>query len=180
MGPDGVLTDALIAAAALVFAVGAWQKLRDPLSFEISLEAYALAPAALLRPLSFALPALELASAALLLPTSTRALGALLALLLLAIVTGAVAINLLRGHTDVGCGCGGLEDEQPLSWALVVRNVLLAAAVASGLATGSGRALVWLDYLTVAAGALCLYGLYVAANQLIANQPRLLRLREAP
>lgn len=179
MIPDAVLIDAVLLAAALVFGVGAWQKLRDPLSFEIALEAYALAPAALVRPMSYMLPALELAAAVLLLPPATRALGALLALVLLAVVTGAVAVNLLRGHTDVGCGCGGLEDEQPLSWALVVRNALLAAAVSSAFVTGADRAFTWLDFLTIGAGAVSLYLTYVAANQLIANQPRLLRLREA-
>ncbi len=37
--------------------------------------------------------------------------------------------------------------------------------------------LVWLDGLTLVAGTLALYGLYAAANQLMANRPRLMNLR---
>ena len=36
-----------------------------------------------------------------------------------------MAINIQRGRTTIECGCGGAA--QPLSWALVVRNGLLAS-----------------------------------------------------
>jgi hypothetical protein len=37
---------------------------------------------------------------------------------------------------------------------------------------------VWLDYLVAVAGGAMLAGLYAAASQLIANQPRLQALRD--
>jgi hypothetical protein len=39
------------------------------------------------------------------------------------------------------------------------------------------RALVWIDYLSVAGATLGLLGLYVTANQLMANHPRLHAMR---
>jgi len=41
----------------------------------------------------------------------------------------------------------------------------------------TARQLVWLDYVVALAGAAMLAGLYAAASQLIANQPRLEALR---
>ncbi|MEQ8493000.1 MAG: MauE/DoxX family redox-associated membrane protein, partial [Gammaproteobacteria bacterium] len=154
---DPVLQLTALAALALVFASAAWHKLRDLLAFELALEAYALLPGWLLRPFARALPLAELTAVALLLFAPTRGAGSVLALALLALVTGAVALNLLRGRTDVGCGCGGIEDEQTLSWALVARNLLLALLGATGLAATTPRALLWLDYLSVGAGALALF-----------------------
>ncbi len=179
MLPDPAMTSLAATTVALVLAAGAWQKLRDPLAFELAVEAYELLPAALVRPLARLLPLLEGAGAVLLVIGPTRAVGAALALAVLALVTGAVAVNLLRGRTDVGCGCGGLEDEQPLSWVLVARNALLAGLALAAAGTAAPRSLAGLDYLTIAAGALALYGIYVVANQLIANAPRLARLRRA-
>ena len=171
------MVEMALATVAIIFLVGAWQKLRDLMAFEIAIEAYELIPTVLVRPLAIALPLLEITAAITLVIVLTRPLGAALALVVLAMVTGAVAINLLRGRTDVGCGCGGLEDEQTLSWALVMRNMLLAIFVVSSFAGAALRALTWLDYFSIAAGAVCFYGLYLLANQLIANQPRLLGLR---
>jgi hypothetical protein len=59
----------------------------------------------------------------------------------------------------------------------VLRNGLLALAAGLAVASEVPRDLVWLDGLTVVAGTLALYGLYAAANQLMANRPRLMKLR---
>jgi uncharacterized membrane protein YphA (DoxX/SURF4 family) len=177
MSLDIVLIEICMASIAIIFLLGAWQKLRDVMAFEIALEAYELVPPQLTKVLAWSLPLLEICAAICLAISATRELGAALALVLLTIVTGAVAINLLRGHTDIGCGCGGLEDEQTLSWALVGRNVIISVGVLAGLSNPATRALNGLDYFTITAGSLCCYGLYVLSNQLIANQPRLISLR---
>lgn len=179
MAVDPALQQVAAAILALVLLTGAGYKLRDLSAFEIDVDNYALLPGALVRPVAWLLPGLEVLAGLMLVSDAVRAPGALLALALLAVVTAAVAINLVRGRTDVGCGCGGLEDEQPLSWALVARNALLALLALAALAGAAARPLTWIDYLTVACGALAGYGIYVAANQLIANRPRLARLRPA-
>lgn len=177
---DPVIARALGAALAVVFLAGAGQKIREPLLFRAALENYRLLPEILLGPVARGLPLLEGAAGVLLLLAETRHAGGGLAASLLLVVTLAVAINLWRGNADIDCGCGGLGaqgDEQPLSWGLVARNALLLAALPLAIADGSQRALVWFDYLTVACATLALLGLYLSANQLLANQPRLQAMR---
>ena len=177
---DVVVARAIGAALSVVFLAGAWQKLRDRELFQAALENYQLVPDSWLRPLATALPLLELAAGVLLLVAWTRTLGACLAAVLLLLVTGAVAVNLLRGRRDIDCGCGGLSahvGEQTLSWGLVLRNVLLIGAALASLPDAETRALVWIDYLSAAGTTLALLGLYVSANQLMANHPRLQALR---
>jgi len=174
---DPVIQHVACALLAIVFASAAWHKLRDLLAFELALDAYALLPSPLVRPFAWTLPLLESLAAVTLVLTPTRTAGGVLAIALLALVTGAVVVNLLRGRTDVGCGCGGIEDEQTLSWALVARNALLALGGLAAFAPTSPRALTWLDHVSVAGGALALFLVVALANQLIANQPRLARLR---
>lgn len=174
---DPTLPHMFAALLAIVFLGGAWQKLRDPEGFAIAVEQYRLLPSSWATPAAWALLAAEAAAGLLLLPLATRAAGAVLALAVLAAVTMAVTINLLRGRHAIDCGCGGPEGGQHLSWGLVLRNGLLGMAAGLSLAAEAPRDLVWLDGLTLVAGTLALYGLYAAANQLMANRPRLLKLR---
>lgn len=177
---DPVATSALSAVLSVIFLTGAWQKLRDLALFQANIDNYRLLPDGLAWPAAILLPLWELAAGALLLFDPTRMVGAVLAIGLLAIVTTAVAINLLRGRTEIDCGCGSLGGhvgDQTLSWGLVARNALLAFAAVLTLREDAVRALVWIDYLSVAGGTLGLLGLYVTVNQLMANTPRLRALR---
>jgi hypothetical protein len=85
---------------------------------------------------------------------------------------GALAVNLLRGRRQIDCGCGlsgAAGGEQPLSWWLVARNVVLALlAVIAGLPQ-SGRELGFFDALTLAAATLAAVLLYAGSSQLIRN-----------
>lgn len=177
MQADLVYVHAARALLAIVFLVAAWQKLRELDAFEAALANYRLLPEALISPTARALPTLELGTGLALVAAPGSALGGLAALTLLLLVTGAVVINLLRGRRDVGCGCGGIEDEQLLSWALVARNAVLLMLALVALAPPAARALAWLDYFTVAGSAIAGYGIYLVSSQLIANAPRLERLR---
>lgn len=177
MQTDLVFVHAARATLAIVFLVAAWQKLHELEVFEAALANYRLLPEALLAPAARALPAFELATGLALVIAPFSALGGLAALALLLLVTGAVVINLLRGRRDVGCGCGGIEDEQMLSWALVVRNTVLIMLALVALAPPAARDLIWLDYLAVAGSTVAGYGIYLVSSQLIANAPRLARLR---
>lgn len=177
---DPVVTQALAAGLAAIFLLGALGKLREPLLFEAQLAGYALLPAPLLRPAAWLLMLWEAAAGATLLAAPAHAPGLVrvLVLVLLAVVTSAVAVNLLRGHREIDCGCGGLAGtEQPLSWSLVARNAVLALAACGAVPAASPRALAALDYASTAAAALALLGLYAAANQLMANAPHLATLR---
>lgn len=174
---DPTLPHMFAALLAIVFLGGAWQKLRDLDAFAMAVEQYRLLPASWSSSVARGLLAMEAIAGLLLLPLATRAVGAMLALSVLAAVTIAVAANLLRGRHAIDCGCGGPEGGQHLSWGLVLRNGLLGLAAGLSSAAEAPRDLVWLDGLTVVAGTLALYGLYAAANQLMANRPRLLKLK---
>jgi len=174
---DPVVTRAVGATLSIVLLFGALQKLRDPVVFAAAVENYRLLPDAFVPLAARSLPVLELAAGVLLLFPETCLLGGGLALMLLAVVTSAVAINLLRGNANIDCGCGGLSS-QPLSWALVVRNALLMALVGLAMQESIGRDLVWADYFTVGGAVLALVGLYVSANQLMTNAPLALAVRK--
>ena len=167
---DAVVSHALGAALSVLLLVGACSKLRDLGLFRANLENYQLLPEGLVAPAAVGLALWELAAglAVLLAPVAPLTLLAAGALLLL--VTGA------------DCGCAGLSGhsgEQQLSWALVVRNALLLAALVIATSTHAERTLVWVDYLSVAGATLALLGLYVAAGQLLVNHPRLLAIKRS-
>ena len=167
---DPVAVRGLAATLAILLMFGAWQKLRDPLVFSAAVENYGLLSASWVPVLAFCLPIMEAAAGTMLLLPKTAMLGGATALLVLSLATSAVVINLLRGRRDIDCGCGGLS-HQPLSWGLVSRNLALMAAILVVMHGDIERSLVWLDYLTVAASALALFGLYAIFNQLLANRP---------
>lgn len=174
---DPVVTRAVGASLSIVLLAGAWQKLRDPVVFAGAVENYRLLPAPLVPLVARGLPLLELAAGLLLLFPETCFLGGAAALVLLLGVTAAVAINLLRGHDRIDCGCGGLSS-QPLSWSLVARNGVLMGLVVLAAQETAGRPLVWADFFTVGGAVLALVGLYVSVNQLMTNAPLALALRK--
>jgi len=179
MTTDFVIVRMAAAALAVVFAVGAWHKVRDLAAFEGVVTAYDLVPPVAAVWVAWSIPVAEIFAALCLVGDSSRTLGAYVGGGLLVFVTGAIVLNLWRGRRAIDCGCGGIEDEVHLSWALVARNAVLGAACLALLDPASGRDMGWLDYLTVGVGAGCMYGLYATFNQMLANAPRLARLRGA-
>ncbi|HXC17291.1 MAG TPA: MauE/DoxX family redox-associated membrane protein [Holophagaceae bacterium] len=89
-----------------VFLAAALPKIADPPGFAEALHAYRLLPDAMLAPLALFLPWLELLAALALITGLARRSAALVALTLLAVFMGALAINLARGN-PVDCGCFG-------------------------------------------------------------------------
>ncbi len=175
---DPLLSHLAAAVLGALLISGALAKLRDLELFAHSVADYRLLPPGGERLVARTLPFAELAAGVLLLPTATRAAGALMALAVLAVVTGAVVINLRRGRNHIDCGCGG--DGTPLSAGLVIRNALLAGAAAVAAWPIGARAATGLDYVALGAASLFLIGLYACANQLLSNQPRLEQLRNLP
>ncbi|HEU4429834.1 MAG TPA: MauE/DoxX family redox-associated membrane protein [Myxococcota bacterium] len=159
------------AALALVFAQAAWHKLRDLGAFAAAVAAYELLPAPLAPLLATQLAAAELVLVGALLLPPARAGASLAAFALLCIYSAAIATNLARGRRDIDCGCTGPALRQPLSGWLLARNAALGALALLGAAPASQRALGLADALPIAGGALALFALVLAANQLAANAP---------
>lgn len=172
---DPVVVHAAAAAMGIILIAGALAKLRDLELFRYAVDNYGLLgsrAAAVFAPL-FAGGEL-LAGIALIFET-TRGLGMLLGLAVMALATGAVAISLLRGRDRIDCGCG--SGGQRISWGLVARNLALAAAIGLAAADELPRALGAVDYFSVAGAILALLALYACVNQLLANQPLLKELQ---
>lgn len=171
---DPIIVGTLVGALALVMFAAARHKLAEPDAFAAALAAYRLVPQALVPPAARTLPVFELlVGAAILLPaTRTLALAALAALVLL--YAFAIGINLARGRRDIDCGCGG--ESHPLSWGLVARNLVLAAAAVIAARPTLERNMEWTDALTLVLGVLAFYGLYLMADELLRQASRLARL----
>jgi hypothetical protein len=160
-------------ALALIFGASGALKLRDLKLFEGSLANYQLAPKWMEKALAYLFPILECAAALGLLIAPTRTLAAATSLALLAIFTGAIAINLVRGRVDIDCGCFGPALRQKLSGSLLWRNLFLILIATIVVLPHTGRALGALDIATIAMGAATLVILYASANVAIGNAPKL-------
>jgi hypothetical protein len=164
MSVDPVLAWAARLALAGVFAGAARHKWRDLSAFAAALAAHRLVPGALVPALARALATAEAAVAAgLLVPASAAAAGCAAAALL-AVYSGAVAINLARGRREIDCGCSARP--QPLSRGLLARNAALGAAALLAALPVAERAMIWVDALSAAAGATALAFVWLAAQSL--------------
>jgi hypothetical protein len=124
---------------ALVFLSAATAKMRNWPIFRGVVANYRLLPQALVGPVTYVLPPVEAAIGAML-PTGLFAPWAeAAAAVLLGAFAVAMGINLLRGRRQIDCGCFQGALKQPLRWALVGRNALLALLLVAVDAAPSGR-----------------------------------------
>lgn len=161
------------AAAAAIFAASGALKFYDVETFRGAVTNYRLIPEWLATPFAWVAPVIECAAALGLLLSPIRGSAALLLIVLLGVFTGAIAINLARGHTDIDCGCFGPALRQRLSWWLLLRNGALFALLAMALMPAGMRPMDFLDVATATMAAATVVVLYTAANYLIANAPGL-------
>lgn len=175
---DPALSGVLCIAAGAIFISGAVAKWRERELFAQAMAGYDLIPSVAVPGASVLLMGCEFAIGGLLLLPWWRPWPQLAGVTLLAVVTLAVTINLLRGRTDISCGCGGASGDQKLSWALVARNLVFAGLLGVAAAGTEARSLAAPDYAVMVVGGLLVAGLYATASQLIANQPRLTALRD--
>jgi uncharacterized membrane protein YphA (DoxX/SURF4 family) len=153
-----------LACVFLAAALHAWADLDD---YAGVVQAYRILPERVARLAAWLLPPVEAAVAVLLLLPFTAQAASLAGFALVAGFTASIVLNLLRGADKISCGCGG--GSQPISWALVWRNIALLAVLAL-CASVPGRLLpdpaAWVGVAGMG-GFLSL--LYFGANQLLAN-----------
>src|SRR5437899_8339822 len=113
-GVDPTFSGLIAFAIASIFAASAAMKLRDLELFESSVANYRLITRWMEKPLAYSIPAAEVSCAAGLIFMRTREAAAMALLLMLAIFTGAIVINLVRGRTNIDCGCFGPALRQQL------------------------------------------------------------------
>jgi hypothetical protein len=156
---------------ALMF-LDAWRhKIASLPRFKANLSAYRMVPKGMVGFAAGLLLLLEgLVGLALL---GLERIGLIGAALLLALYMCAIVTN-LRGRTEIDCGCGDIPT--PLSYRLVLRNLMLAgAAVLAVTVDLRPDQLTWRAGTVAVAAALLAYGIYMSVEHLIANQGRLTR-----
>ncbi len=140
---------------ALVFMTAAVGKMRHWREFSGVLANYRLLPTAFVTPLAYALPPVEAALSVALLAAGRSAVPALTAMILLALFSAAIAINLARGRRDIDCGCFQTHLKQTLRWALVARNaglIALLAVLAASAASDGSAASAWVTASSASPG----------------------------
>lgn len=172
---DPVLLRTSQAAAGIVFGLAALAKLIDMPRFTQALASYGLLPGPLVPPLAWVLALAELTVAIALPVDALRQFAALGGLALLALFFGAIAVSLARGNRDIDCGCwafgqkAGATPAGLSGWHLV-RVALLTVLLAPSLLDPSGRAVVWMDYVTVLGSLAVAAGGFFVIDLLLANQ----------
>ncbi len=169
---DPLIPRIIVVGFSLMLIGAACHKLAAPQSFRAVLDDYKLLPAASLSWLTWLVPVFEatLAVAWLLALEPTITITATAALL--AAYAMAIAINLQRGRAYIGCGCAFSPgaDDQPLSWMLVLRNLLLVALALSALLPQAQRSLGIADHAFLVLALLVTVLLHTAMLQLLRNR----------
>jgi uncharacterized membrane protein YphA (DoxX/SURF4 family) len=154
---------------AWLFLASAVHKLRELREFRGVLIAYRILPEWLVAPAALAIVLFELAIGAAALAQYAPAYAAAGAVLIG--YAALMAVNLARGHRLIDCGCGG--SAQPLSGALVLRNLVVAGVAGLALVPVLPRPLGWIDAVSILFGAAAFGVLYAATNELLAARARL-------
>ena len=174
---DTVIPLVIVLSLALLWIVAAVHKLREFAVFSIVLADYRLIPERAIHACAAAVIALELGLGVGLVIPAMRSPALVGSALLLVAYAAAIAVNLYRGRRFIDCGCMGPAGHQPLSGWLVARNLSLAVLALVGMLPGQGRALVWIDAITITAATGVAALLYAATNRLVANAPDLAQPR---
>jgi len=174
---DPVLDLTFRAALALLFAVAALHKVRDPRGFTATLADYRLLPEGIAGAAGMVLVGAELAVVAALVIDRRAGLAGAAALLVL--YGGAMAVNLARGRRHIDCGCAGPAARRSIGGPLVARNAILATLALAALLPVVPRQLLWIDGITIAAATVALAACWAAMDRLLALGPGLARMRES-
>ncbi len=99
--------------------------------------------------------------------------AALCSIGLLALYSGAIAINLARGRRDIDCGCLGPAGKSARigPWLLVRNGVLALAAATLAVLPVSVRPLHWIDALSLVGGLAALVLVWFAVHVIAATAP---------
>lgn len=165
---DPVIHSILVISLSLLFFAAAIGKLSDYLAFKRVLVNYRLFPRGSEVLIAPVVLILELGTGLGLLFSGTRFSATVLATVILSVYALAITINLLRGRTNIDCGCMG-RSSQTISSALPIRNLVLVLTALLILVPTHNRELMWLDFVVLVAGVLALSLCYAASNQLLAN-----------
>jgi hypothetical protein len=168
---NGVLSESLALLIALVFAIAAITKSMAWSELPGVVQNFRVLPNALALPVALVLPPLEIAIAVGILLKSTRSLAAASAALLFAIFAAALAINLYRGHRQIDCGCFRSGLKQPISVAVILRNMILVVCALLLLPNDEAPTLSPLAWAIASGGAATLFLCYLSIGLIFQAPP---------
>ncbi len=169
---DPIILRALAIGFALLFLLAAVHKFTAAAQFRVILQEYQVLPEFAVGPATKIVPLIELLLGIGWLAFSSSVVVAAASALLIAMYTIAIATNLIRGRIHISCGCnmsGSDDNDQRLTWGLVLRNVVLASLAMLATVPVADRMLGAIDYITLATTVLAAVLLYSAGNQLLSN-----------
>ena len=161
---------------ALLLLWASVHKFSDRSQFIGILASYRLLPSSLIILFALGIPLLELGLGLAWITDFQPEVVALTTAALLAVYSGAMGINILRGNTEIDCGCGLSSSKhktagyQKLSAGLLVRNSILVLLSLCALLPSNHRVLGMVDYASLALACVVLFLIYAALNQLLANK----------
>ncbi|MDG6774451.1 MauE/DoxX family redox-associated membrane protein [Thiomicrorhabdus sp. ZW0627] len=161
----------LVSLASFVFIIlvmvrASMHKAFDIHEFQGFVADYEVLPESLVKPVSYAIVAVEIGAVVLMLVPTLREFGLMLTIVLLSIYALSMGVNLVRGKTSIECGCGGTP--QPLSYTLILRNIVLIVFALLPL-SGLPEEFAFMETLLAMAAGVFLWVFYQFFEQTNAN-----------
>lgn len=172
MAIDPAISVALGFSLGLLFAASAAHKALGLREFEGVLRNYRVLPSIAVPAAVISIIAFEAATALLVLLPSTRAAGALAAAAILLVYAAAIAVNIMRGRTEIDCGCSFGTPADRLSSGLLARNGVLIAAALVAAAPAAQRPLTAPDFMAIALFVPTAAAFYLSFEAIRANAAR--------
>ncbi|MFT8945261.1 MAG: MauE/DoxX family redox-associated membrane protein [Acetobacter aceti] len=119
----GGLSALCAGGVGIMFLVAGVSKLREHDLFLGTLSSYRLLPASFLETAAWGLGAVEVLVGLMLLSGIGQGVGGVAAAGLMVTFALAMGINVMRGRTDLSCGCTPGQKGEALSWSLVFRTL---------------------------------------------------------
>ncbi|WP_440705767.1 MauE/DoxX family redox-associated membrane protein [Heyndrickxia oleronia] len=110
---------------AFLFITTAFDKIKNWNKHKISISQYKLLPKRFITYFLFLMVVSELMIAILFYFFSVNIFSVSLLTVIILIYTSAVFINLIRGNTEINCGCGSFLENQELNYGIVIRNIFI-------------------------------------------------------
>lgn len=166
---DPVIQIIMMAVVSAIFIVAVAHKLVSIQTFKDQLNDYKLISERWVPLFALLIPVFEAGSVFLYLYPETRSIGGVALVSLLLIYIGAIGINLLRGRSEIDCGCAGKKQQHLGSW-LLLRNSIIIFFIILSLFEFDNRSLLFFEWLMVATSVFVFLILYWSLNNLLANR----------
>ncbi len=162
-----IISDGVAWFLVCLFVQAAWHKLGAPQYYRRLMTRYVGRPGGGIAVWLVAL--LEAYIALSLLLPESRAAGLAAAAGLLLAYGGLMASQVLRGVSNMQCGCAGPDSQLGVSWALVIRNGVCAGLALLAMTSGGTADAGWIGLVISLFVALFALLVYETSEQLISN-----------